>query len=335
MRPRRAPSLAVAGVLAMVTLSACAGVQSALAPASTAAERIALWWWIMFWIAFAVALLVLALLLTGLARSGPRARPDITPRPDRGWMTLIVLGGIVAPVVVLGGIMGFNLVTEGAIAASARQPEMDVLVIGHQWWWEVNYPKAGFRTANEIHIPAGIPVKIKLTSADVIHSFWVPELHGKIDLIPGRTNTLVLEADKPGIYRGQCAEYCGLQHAKMAFLVFADPPEQYAAWLKGQQAAAAPPATPRQERGQQVFLSSACVYCHTVRGTNASGKLGPDLTHLASRSTLGAVSVTNSRGNLGGWIVNSQSIKPGNRMPPMVLDADDLQALLDYLQSLD
>jgi cytochrome c oxidase subunit II len=212
--------------------------------------------------------------------------------------------------------------------------EVVIEVIGHQWWWEVRYPHEGIVTANEIHIPAGQPVTLRLTSDDVIHSFWVPELHGKLDLNPQQTNTLILQADQPGAYRGQCAEFCGIQHAKMALLVVAQEPAAYAEWVSAQQLVPPPPNTELTEFGQQVFLGSACVYCHTVRGTNATGVLGPDLTHLASRRTLAAATVPNTRGYLAGWIVDPHGLKPGNKMPPTDMSAEELQALLAYLESL-
>ena len=202
---------------------------------------------------------------------------------------------------------------------------------GHQWWWEVNYenPVASrsFTTANEIHIPVGQPVVLKLTSQDVIHSFWVPNLHGKKDLIPGHASMTWLQADKPGTFRGQCAEFCGHQHAHMAFTVVAEPPEQFYAWYDGQTRPAVQPAGESQQRGRQVFLSSACVMCHTIQGTPAGATVGPNLTHVAG-------TLANNRGNLGGWVADSQEIKPGNHMPPNILRAEDLQSLLDYLESL-
>jgi cytochrome c oxidase subunit 2 len=212
---------------------------------------------------------------------------------------------------------------------------VDIEVIGHQWWWEIHYSNQNFDTANEIHIPVGQPVTVHVTSADVVHSFWVPELHGKIDLIPGQTNTISLEADQAGVYRGQCAEFCGAQHAHMAILVIAEPAGQFSAWLDNQSRAGVEPAVGSLEQeGQQAFLGSACVYCHTIKGTNASGKVGPDLTHLGSRLTLGAGTLPNTPGNLAGWTINSQTIKPGNHMPPMDLSAVQVQALLAYLETL-
>jgi cytochrome c oxidase subunit 2 len=192
-------------------------------------------------------------------------------------------------------------------------------------------------TANEIHIPTNQQVTIHLTSADVIHSLWIPQLNGKFDMIPGQTNTFSIEADRPGMFRGLCAEYCGLQHAHMQFVVVAEDADQFDKWIKNQTNPAPDPdanTEPVIFEGQQAFLGSSCVYCHTIKGTNASGTLGPDLTHLASRATLGAGAIANIPGNLAGWIINSQAIKPGNLMPPMDLDSDQLQSILVYLQTL-
>ncbi|HEV2706187.1 MAG TPA: c-type cytochrome, partial [Pyrinomonadaceae bacterium] len=206
------------------------------------------------------------------------------------------------------------------------------------WWWEVEYdnrnPSLNVTTANEIHIPVGRPVFFRLTSNDVIHSFWVPNLHGKTDLIPGRETTTWLRADRAGTFRGQCAEFCGHQHAHMALTVVAEAPEQFQAWYDAQLKPAREPATPAEARGREVFLTSPCVMCHKIQGTDAGGNAGPDLTHLASRPTLAAGTLENTRGHLAGWVVDSQKIKPGNRMPPNNIEPDDLQALLDYLQSL-
>jgi cytochrome c oxidase subunit 2 len=292
----------------------------------------------MLGIAAVVFLTVLVLLLVGLLK-GRDGRTAATTEPgdpgvDRRWMRVVVLGGIVAPALVLGGLMGLNVYSERVVAANARPEQLEIEVIGHRWWWEVHYPQQGFTTANEIHIPAGRPVKFKLASGDVIHSFWVPQLGGKRDLVPGQTNVLTLQADKPGTYRGQCAEYCGLEHAMMAFLVVADTPEQFTAWAAAQAKDAAAPSDPQAREGLQVFLGAACVYCHTLRGTPASSRVGPDLTHLASRRTIAAAMLPNQEANLRGWIVNAQALKPGNKMPPMYLGADELNALVKYLQTL-
>jgi cytochrome c oxidase subunit 2 len=190
--------------------------------------------------------------------------------------------------------------------------------------------------ANEIHVPAGRPVQVNVTSEDVIHSFWVPQLMGKLDMIPGKTNTTWLQADQPGAYRGECAEYCGVQHAHMAFLVVAEPPEQFAAWLEGQRQPAAEPTEPLAREGAQAFAREGCISCHEIRygASPVGGKAGPDLTHLASRRTIGAGLLANNPGNLAGWIANPQALKPGNKMPRLNLDAESLQALVAYLESL-
>jgi cytochrome c oxidase subunit II len=189
-------------------------------------------------------------------------------------------------------------------------------------------------TANEIHVPVGQPVDVRLTSADVIHSFWVPEVMPKMDMIPGHTNDTWFTVDKAGTYRGQCAEYCGIEHAHMAFEVVAQSPADFARWLDGQRQDAATPTSDQAKRGYDVLTTGTCATCHTVRGTPAHGTIGPDLTHLAGRSTLGALTVPNDRGNLAGWIANSQQLKPGNKMPPQPLSPADLNGVVAYLETL-
>ena len=246
----------------------------------------------------------------------------------------IVGGGIVMPIVLLIGVFAHTLVTMRAISPAPAAEQMVIELVGNQWWWEVRYPTQQVTTANEIHIPTGRPVELRLTSEDVIHSFWVPELHGKIDLIPGRTTSLVLQADQPGEYRGQCAEFCGVQHAKMALIVVSETPEQFSAWLEAKARPAAEPSDPAALESKQVFLGSACAYCHTIQGTDATGKVGLDLTHLASRRTLASATLTNTRDHLAAWITDPQKIKPGNIMPAIDLAPDDLEALLTYLENL-
>jgi cytochrome c oxidase subunit 2 len=314
---------------------------SALDPHSPAASVIATNSWILFGLAAAGCLLVFGLLLYALWRRPPaeaapnRERGDVVVDHRRVSSTAwIVGGGIIMPAVILVIVFGLGVGTLNAQPSHAAPGDAQISVIGHQWWWEVYYPAGDFYTANEIHIPVGQDVAIQLTTADVIHSFWVPELAGKLDLIPGQTNTLVLHADQAGDYRGQCAEFCGVQHALMAFLVVAQPADQYAAWLSDQAQAALPPVTAAAESGQQVFLGSACVYCHTVRGTNATGQVGPDLTHVGSRRTLAAATLFNGPGSLAGWVIDPQGVKPGNFMPPTDLSGQELQDLLAYLTSL-
>jgi cytochrome c oxidase subunit II len=285
----------------------------------------------MLLVAGAILLLVLGLLLLGLFR--PRSR-EATGAHSFNGSAWIVLGGVVVPVVVLTGIYFLTLHTLSVIPAFATQPTVTVELIGHQWWWEVRYPELGVETANEIHIPVGQQVQFKLHSADVIHSFWVPELGGKTDLIPGKENAMWLQADRVGTFRGQCAEYCGLQHAHMALWVVAEPADQFGSWVAAQQQPAPYPTDATIRAGQQVFLGSACVYCHTVAGTNATGRIGPNLTHMGSRMTLAAGTVPNTRANLAGWVLDPQHIKPGNEMPPTALSGPDVQLLLAYLETL-
>jgi cytochrome c oxidase subunit 2 len=209
---------------------------------------------------------------------------------------------------------------------------------GHQWWWEFRYddptPSNMFTTANEIHIPIGRPVEFELQSTDVIHSFWIPNLHGKRDMIPGHPTRTVLQADKAGTYWGQCAEFCGYEHAKMRFKVVAESDADFQKWLAAARQPAAEPTTDSQKKGRAIFLGRTCVMCHTIGGTIAGAMTGPELTHLASRSKIAAGTLPNTRGYLAGWIANPQQIKPGVRMPPNALPPDELQALLDYLESL-
>jgi cytochrome c oxidase subunit 2 len=224
-----------------------------------------------------------------------------------------------------------------AITPEAGRP-LQITLIGHQWWWEVVYNDSlssrSLSTANEIHVPVGRTVVVKMTSKDVIHSFWVPNLAGKKDLIPGYSTTTWFRADRPGVYRGQCAEFCGHQHAMMSLLVIAEPREQFARWYDAQLADNMPPTDTTQSTGKNVFMNHGCVLCHTIRGTDAGGRTGPDLTHLATRRTLAAASIPNNRGWLGAWVMDPQSIKPGTRMPPNDMRPDELQALLTYLQGL-
>lgn len=299
-------------------------------PHGPAAGRINELWWVMFWIAVVVCVTVFVLL--GLAiwrrRSGGARSAPLSER-------FVIVAGAIVPATVLVGLLVYSLGTNRVLAAPPADEALTIEVIGHQWWWEVRYPESGVVTANEVVIPVGERVRLELTSDDVIHSFWVPNLNGKMDLIPGQVTELPLEASRPGEFFGYCAEFCGLQHAKMNMVVAALEPADFDAWLAGQAGPAPAPASALAQEGRQVFLGSACVYCHTVRGTNASGRLGPDLTHVASRSRLGAGAIPNTRGNLAGWIVNSQTVKPGNRMPPMYLSGPELQALLAYMETLD
>jgi cytochrome c oxidase subunit 2 len=292
--------------------------------------------WAVVIISCVVIVVTTALLLVAIAR---RRSKDIhyVERTGRG-LTWVYVGGIAVPVVVLTAVLIFTMTTLSAASRPATRPALDVEVIAHQWWWEVRYhggtPAQTFLTANEIHLPVGQPVRLSLVGGDVIHSFWVPQLAGKTDVIPGQVNQMWIQADRAGTYRGMCAEYCGLQHAHMDFVVVAQSPEEFRTWEQGQLQPASPPHDPAAQVGFAVFQRSACMACHAIRGTEMLGRVGPDLTHLASRQTLAAGVLPNTRGNLAGWVSNAQAIKPGTIMPTMPMRADSLEALVAYLETL-
>jgi cytochrome c oxidase subunit II len=314
--------------------------QNALRPAGPQAERIADLWWLFFWVCAAVYVVVIAVFLAAVVRARRNPQPEISDEHDYR-AGRIVAGAAGVTILLLIMLMVFDARTGRAVGhfADGDPRQLEIHVTGHQWWWEVKYPNAlvpayQITTANEIHIPIGTPILLRVDTRDVIHSLWIPNLHGKRDLIPGRVNKFRLQADKPGVYRAQCAEYCGLQHAHMALVVVAEPPEDFARWKTNQGLGAPTPVTPEQVRGQQVFLRAPCGKCHNILGLDAYGTLGPDLTHFRSRPTLGAGAILNTRGNLAGWIVNAPAIKPGVQMPPVQLTAAELNDLLAYLETL-
>jgi cytochrome c oxidase subunit II len=318
--------------LCVLVVAGCGGGdQSTLRPESHAARAIAHLWWVMFVGAMVIFAFVCALLAIAFLR---RRKQDVPQGTDggRGSYAMVIGGGLVAPALTLAALLGLSMSTMSATSAPSRgSTQLTIEVTGHQWWWQVQYPGTDAATANELHIPVRTRVEVVARSADVIHSFWVPELNRKIDMIPGRTNTVLLEADRTGVFRGQCSEFCGLQHAHMSFLVYADTPQAFRAWLADQ---ARPARAIAGTRGEQVFLSAPCAGCHTIRGTPATGDVGPDLTHLASRSRLAANTLANTPADLARWILEPQHVKPGNRMPDMQLGRADVQALVAYLDRL-
>jgi cytochrome c oxidase subunit 2 len=241
--------------------------------------------------------------------------------------------GIYLPALILTVTFG---VTIGAVIATANSgaTPMTIDIVGRQWFWDVTYPGAGIRTANEIHIPVGTKVRLRLTSSDVVHSFWVPNLDRKMDVVPGHTNVLDIEADDPGTYQAECAEFCGIQHTRMRFLVVADTADAFQTWMHAEQQPSSQPSTAQEAQGLQTLLGSACAYCHTISGTNATGTVGPDLTHLGSRQQIGAGTLPNSPDDLGAWVLNPQHYKPGNHMPATDLDPEEIAAVVAYLESL-
>jgi cytochrome c oxidase subunit 2 len=308
---------------------------SALAPHGPLAAREAALWWGMLAVATVIFLVVLYLLLRPLFR-----RPvdgDVTPAPtmphetDRRW---VVWGGAVMPAAVLFAVFIATLATLAAVRMPPRAAELTIDVIGHRWWWEVRYPGQAIVTADEIHIPVGRPVRVRLTSDDVIHSFWVPQIGGKTDLIPGQLNEAWVQADQPGTYYGKCGEYCGRQHAHMSLALVAQRPAEYAAWAAREAQGAEAASDSGAVVGQQLFHDKGCAFCHQVRGTPFRGQVGPDLTHVASRRLLAGGSFDNTRGMLAGWIANPDVMKPGTLMPAVPMSGAELQAVVDYLETL-
>jgi cytochrome c oxidase subunit II len=311
---------------------------SALDPAGPQAAHIAGLWWIMFWTTGVVFVLVMAVLAWAILgrRRFPTADADRRQRETR--LARVVAASVAVSVIILVILLVSSIWTGVLVNSLQASSAVSIDVVGHQWWWEIQYedavPNRQVTTANEIHIPVGRPIAIKVTSRDVIHSFWVPNLDGKRDLIPGYTTALWIQADQPAVYHGQCAEFCGRQHAHMAFDVVAEPEDAFDAWLAHQRTAPPPPATDDARQGENVFMSRQCVACHTIRGTAANGLNGPDLTHVASRMAIGAGTLPNTPGHLSDWITNPQAAKPGNLMPPNVLAQQDVRSLIAYLETL-
>jgi cytochrome c oxidase subunit 2 len=319
----------------------CSGPQSSLDPAGPQAEQISGLWWQFFRTSTAVYCIVGVLIVMAVAFRVRRSLTIPTLQPSAFWESVrawIVGGALIATTAILF----FLLVSDHIVGRAVRNLTTDnavkIRATGHQWWWEFRYddptPSKILTTANEIHIPIGRPVDFELQSTDVIHSFWIPNLHGKRDMIPGHPTHSVMQADRAGTYWGQCAEFCGYQHAKMRFKVVAEPEADFQTWLAAARQPAVEPTSDSQKKGKAVFLNRTCVMCHTIQGTTAGGMIGPELTHLASRSKIAAGSLPNTRGYLAGWIADPQQIKPGVHMPPNALQPDELQPLLDYLESL-
>jgi cytochrome c oxidase subunit 2 len=308
---------------------------SPLDPSSEPARHIATLWWWMLVVAGVVFLGAVFLLLAAWVLRGREGVPRFGDS-TRLTTGAVVLFGMVVPIVVLVAvfIVANLVVLKDTEAPRAATTAMTIEVIAHQWFWEVRYPGTTAVTANEIHIPARTRVNVVAKSADVIHSFWVPRLNRKIDTVPGHPNRLLLYADEPGVYRGQCAEFCGLQHAHMGTYVFADPPQRFRRWLDNMAAPRAAPATAAERRGERVFLTNQCASCHTIRGTAAHGTVGPDLTHVATRRTLAALAIPNDGRFLASWIAQPQHVKPGTRMPTLGLTRAERRDVVAYLESL-
>lgn len=335
MRAALGPCLLAVGLI--VPLAGCSGWQSALDPhADAAGELHGLF--LLFAITCGIVWTVVMLVLAGALlrrRAAPRTGAEREGAERRSGR--VVGGAVAATVLIIAGLtLASYFVTRGI---SADRPEALVVRLrGLQWWWEAAYddpsPDRVFITANELHLPLGRPVRLELAAADVIHSFWVPNLAGKQDMIPGRDNVLAFTPNRAGTYRGQCAEFCGLQHAHMALQVVVEPPEAFDRWRAAQLAEATAPEGAEEAAGRAVLEGKACGACHTVRGTTAAGTLGPDLTHVGGRRTIAAGMLPVTRGSLAAWIADPQTIKPGNNMPMVPLSADELQAVSAYLVRL-
>jgi cytochrome c oxidase subunit 2 len=323
--------------------SACSGFQSALDPKGPKAAAILHLNWFLVITATVVYVIVIGALVFALRRATTRpiafARDDneepVRERSRVRW----VLSAAAATALILLLFIFVDVSAARSLSQVGGLNPLRIDVVGHQWWWEIKYPDVGnpqniVETANEIHVPVGRAVFIKMTSSDVIHSFWAPNLDGKKDLIPGHETRTWFRADTAGVYRGQCAEFCGHEHAKMAFFIVAEPRAKFESWLTSQQSPASTPGDSLAQAGERVFLSGTCAMCHSISGTGAGSHYGPDLTHLASRRTIAAGSLPNTVGNLAGWILDPQSIKPGAKMPPNQLDPQALRALLAYLGTL-
>jgi cytochrome c oxidase subunit 2 len=323
-------------LLLILTAPAWAQPQAVLDPASPVSEEIAGLGRLVLFVFLAV-MFVMWGLIAWVATRRRGTLEEHAPVDIGGGQNTVFWGGFAIPTVILAIIFILNLRVMQAVAPGhmeSTEPP-DIRVVGHQWWWELQYqmgaPQDHFKTANEIHIPTGRKVILELASADVIHSFWVPRLQGKADLIPGQPNRIALYADNPGEYAGECAEYCGAQHAHMRLLVIAEPPEQFAEWLHHQ----VQPAASLNSAGSSVFASAPCGLCHEVRGTSAHGSVGPDLTHVATRRMLASNSLSFNEANLRAWITHAQSLKPGVRMPNVTqFSGQELASLSEYLRSL-
>ena len=346
MLRRLARGSVIAGALA---LSGCKTVQSSFNAHGPAAHSIAnlslsmtilflvitVIMWVLIWFAF-------------YKRRGTLA--EHAPIDAGGGQMWIAVGGIIIPLIVLTVlfVLGLGLLRDfpihgmhggGHQMQMSRSMKPDILIVGHQWWWEIHYlnddPSQEVITANELHLPAGKPVNIEVETRDVMHSFWIPALHGKVDLIPGQPNFIRLEASQPGTFVGQCAEYCGAEHARMRLLAVVEPPEGYETWLAMQRMPGKAPTTMDAIAGEQIFISGPCAMCHTVRGTIAGGRVAPDLTHIGSRAMIASNSYQNNDAYLEAWVTHAQSLKPEAEMPNLTqFSGEELKHLVAYLRQL-
>jgi cytochrome c oxidase subunit 2 len=330
-------------ILVTLALSGCGGVQSAAGRDGTEGALIGRLFDVFLWVTAAVYLFVLGYLIFATLRGRRHLREaagiqgEPPPPAERGWRTALI-AFVGATALILAGLTIATWLTDRALARGEADPALEIEVIGHQWWWEVRYldPVASriVRTANELHLPAGRTTRIVLKSPDVIHSLWIPNLAGKQDLIPGRIADLSLHPKRAGVYRAQCAEFCGAQHARMALDVRVEAPGDFARWYEAQLAPPPIPAGGAALAGYNLFQSRQCASCHAVAGTPASGMVAPDLSHVAGRRSLAAGTLPMSRANLARWVADPQAVKPGNNMPKVPLSEGELAAITAYLETL-
>jgi cytochrome c oxidase subunit II len=326
-----------------VVLTACGGSHNALNSAGLQSGHIESLWWIFFWITAGVYVIVMAVLAAAILRrkrADENSAPETRPDPDRERRAgNIIKAAVGLSVFILFTLMILSFRTGREVSSlSYVDSPIEIHITGNQWWWDIEYrdpiPSMNIRTANELHLPVGRPVKLRLQSNDVIHSFWLPNMHGKMDLIPGYKSMYFFRPDRIGTYFGQCAEFCGYQHAKMRLVLFVESQDDFEKWAAAQRAVPLPPSDPTALRGQQIFEQSVCTQCHAVAGTKANARVGPDLTHVASRHFIASASLRNAREHLETWITDPQTIKPGVRMPMNRYSEEDLHALVTYIENL-
>ena len=324
-----------ASLAAVLVSAACSGNQAMFNPQGPVARSSADLGWFLIALSAAIYAAVIAALTIALWRQ----RKDSDRLPETGSrLTRSVALASAGTVVILVALAVMTFASDRGLNSPSGPGALTIDVVGRQWWWDFLYrdvsPQDVVASPNELHIPVGVPIVVRAASRDVIHSFWIPNLRPKRDLIPGFVTHTWFQAETPGTYRGQCAEFCGHQHARMAFQVVAEPMPAFLEWIARQRQPAAEPASAVERRGRDVFMQGPCVTCHTIRGTDAGSRVGPDLTHVGSRLMIGAGTLPNTRDHLRQWVTNSQAIKPGNRMPPVTLDDEGLDALVTYLRSL-
>jgi cytochrome c oxidase subunit 2 len=319
----------------VLVLAGCSGNQSMFNPQGPAARSLATLGWTLLTISVVVYVLVIAAMFWALTRR--RTDEDDSPATTRA-LTRTVTAATVVTAVILVVLTAASVIADRGLTTPSGPGAIEVDVIGHRFWWDFRYrhvtPSQWVNSPNELHVPIGVPVVLNVQSTDVIHSFWVPNLHGKRDLVPGQITHTWIQADAAGVYRGQCAEFCGYQHANMAFLVVAEPMADFQKWIQHQREPAAEPSSEAARHGQNLFVGTTCIMCHAVRGTTAGSRVGPDLTHVGSRQTIAAGTLPNTHEQLRKWISGAQSIKPGNVMPSHALAGQDLEAVVSYLRSL-